>query len=1043
MNKIKKTAIAALACTMVLGCGGAVIAGCGGGGGGNNPVTVHDDILNGGFEEGDFTGWKAGGDYAFDEEGVVDTDNVEGLDITVGGKVGSYYFNGLAAANATASGTLTSDPFKLGGTGKIGFKMGAGSAQDKCYVEFIEYGTDTVLKKVSNEAYDEGFIDDDLVRVVVDLSEHVGKEIYIKVTDNGTTQKSHEYLHLDDFVVYKTDAEVTAAEAERNDYVKKYGRPVFENDTPTAKTVKNGNFEDGLNNWQVVDGDAYTPRSISPSTLKFWDTREHNAEGDYFLNGFEAGEDKIGAIRSTTFTLAGDGIISFLLSGAHHKDIYVAVCADEAIGDIAKDTELFKVEAIESFIDNSLSQNMLRRYINASTYTPAATEDNAEPQAVSLIGKKLYIKLVDNFSGGDFGAVNFDDVRCSMTEEETIALETADYTWAMGLTGRGADEIKATQDYYTNYNYPVALPVMRFTKTAGGVALKESKTPVDVTAFIDGVEASYGEATNFEYAVTNINYKGSDITSGFNSVVFDTAGIATVTYRAKSGDVTLDATFMIEVTDEYHISNGGFETGNLSGWTPEGVAKPDSAVIASDLYWTTHPYNQGGNYHFDGWAATDNEGDMYYLRSTTFKLGGSGYISFKIGGRTAKVCVYDATSKVCLAEYDNSAYYTWPDQGLNTEHGMMLTYFADLSAFKDMELYVELHDAGSSDWGVAFFDDINTYYETAPTADNTDTVAYEGQNYTLNWVAATNKITPELVQVLNAPKNIFVKGAQTAYDLATVINGIEGAVIGQTNPTITKEVVSVVNGDTTISTGFNALNLAAGDYTVTYKFTCGEDSTVKTLVLHVVNENNIFNGGFETGTLEGWTVVSGNIDLNGGTSNEVHNDWVETLPYNKSGEYFCKNAGLGEHAAWELKSSTFTLGGNGYISFKMASQNAVIKVFKANGEQIYQYTCHTFKDEGFPHVENGGNWCTLRTHYADLSQYIGQELYITIGCSPANAGWEFGHFDDIVTYYADGEDLSTKKDTVLLTCGGNVNAHEANETTEMDWIEAKNEYSAE
>ncbi len=112
------------------------------------------------------------------------------------------------------------------------------------------------------------------------------------------------------------------------------------------------------------------PNAIKSSSEKFWDTREYNAEGSYFLDGFLAGEERTGAIRSTTFTLAETGIISFLLSSANHNTIYVAVCNDEPIGDIAAGTELFKVSAKEVFKDNELSENMLRRYINASTYAP-------------------------------------------------------------------------------------------------------------------------------------------------------------------------------------------------------------------------------------------------------------------------------------------------------------------------------------------------------------------------------------------------------------------------------------------------------------------------------------------------------------------------------------------------------------------------------------------------------------------------------------------------------------------------------------------------
>lgn len=1057
MIKAKKAAIAALACTMVLGGGSAVFAGCKSCKPDKHEApAVHEDILNGGFEQGDLTGWNAAGDYAFDAEGVVETETVEGVGITVGGKVGKYYFNGLAAANATSTGTLTSDPFTLGGTGKIGFKIGAGSDSEKCYVEFTEYGTDTVLKKVSNDAYDAGFIDDDLVRVVVDLSEHIGKDIYIKVTDSGSAQKSHEYLHLDDFVMYKTDAEVVAAEAERSSYIKMYAKPVFENDTPEAKTIKNGNFEDGLNNWQILEGDAYTPKAIQPSTNKFWNTREYNAEGDYFLDGFAVGEDRAGAIRSTTFTLGGTGIISFLLSSANHDTIYVAVCADEAIGDIAKDTELFKVSAKEVFKDNELSENMLRRYINASSYTPEGGE------AVSLLGKKLYIKLVDGRDGGDFGAVCFDDVRCSMTEEEVLALEKADYEWAMALTDRGAEEIKYTQNYYVNYNYPIALPIMRFTDKAVSDALKTSQTPVDLTEYIKNVAAAYGDADAAEIicSITKVEYNGKDDYTDFGHFVLETAGIATVTYQAKYKDIAITETFRIEVTDANNISNGGFELGNLAGWTvSEGEVNVANAVSGAEYGWTSASYNQGGKYHLDGVNCAP-EDKTYALKSTEFVLGGAGVISFKLGGRAATLRVYDATSGVCLAEYKNTA---WNDESNpHVENGCrnltMTSYYADLSAYLGFTLYIELADTETSGWGVAHFDDIKTYYDgnkdevLAELADKEDAVhvsckwddngeAKEHEDDTaIAWVAAVNNITPDLVRIIDAPKNIYLTGAQTAYNLEEVINSIGGAVIGQSQPNITKTVVSVTNVKD--NPDYSKLELAIGKHEVTYKFVWNNGTedieTEATLTLCVISENEIVNGGFETGDLTGWTYASddGEIDA----ANVVRTEdtfWGERIPLNKKGEYMFNGMGdyIPEGWKYHLTSTTFTLGGSGYISFRMGGNAAVVKVFKADGTQIAEYKNTEFADKEFPHVEKGGRWATMTTFVADLSEYLGERLYIELH-DTKESGWGIATFDDVVTYYENAPVVEDMYDDVTIYCE---DAEGSN--YQMPWVEAVNEYN--
>lgn len=722
-----------LAFITVFAMGSTMLTGCG------SSVTANEDIVNGGFENGDFSGWNAEGDFAFDAEGVVEAETVEGLDVTVSGKVGTYYFNGLAAANATSTGTLTSEPFKLGGVGKIGFKIGAGSDNSKCYVEFIEQGSDTVLATVANDAYDEGFIEDELVRVIVDLSEHIGKNIYIKITDNGTTQKSHEYFHLDDFVMYQSEEEVAAAQNERDELLSANARPEFNNDTPEAITVKNGGFEEGLNNWLILSGDAFTPSTIKSSAEKFWDTREYNADGEFFLDGFGAGEESVGAIRSTTFTLSNTGIISFLMSSANHNIIYAAVCNEEAIGDIEAGTELFTVSAKDVFKDNELSENMLRRYINAAEYAPEGGE------AISLIGEKLYIKFVDNRDGGDFGAICFDDVRCSMTEEEVLALEKSDYDWAMSLSDRGAEEISYTQNYYSNYAYPLPLPVLMFTKTASPATVRASENAVNLNEFLTGVTAAYNDvaAEEFTYEITKVDYNGAAITEGFDQVVLNASGVANVTYCAKYQEMMIEETVAIDVSNENQVMNGGFETGDLTGWTViSGEINVDGAVSAAEFGWTGASYNHGGNYHFDG-VNSAGEDMTYAVRSSEFVLGGAGVISFKLGGRAATLRVYDVESNEMLIEFKNTS---WNDnENPHIEKGCrnltMTTYYANLADYLGQNLYIELADTETSNWGVAHFDEINTYYEGETTAV-LDTLAVNADSaiYTCEGDAQTAEI---------------------------------------------------------------------------------------------------------------------------------------------------------------------------------------------------------------------------------------------------------------------------------------------------------------
>lgn len=671
--------------------------------------TVSDDIVNGGFEQGvgDLTGWTKTGS-AFSQYGVVNTDKVGNV---VVGKVGNNFFSGYEAGNPQFTGTLTSDTFKLGGTGKIGFLLGAGKNGDKCYVEFYEEGNDTPLLKITNTAFNAPYVTDHLIRNIADLSEYVGKNIYIKVTDNDKGDaEEYSYVNLDDFKVYQTEAEVEAAQKERDDKLAEIGAPEFSED-PTKTTIKNGDFEDGMNNWLVLEGNTFGPSVIGDASELFWNTRSFNAEGEKFLNGYKDDESFTGAVRSTKFTLAGDGIISLLLGGSGQDDIYVAVCDGET------DKELFVVSPAEHFKDPELSENMLRKYIDASAY----------------IGKVLYIKIVDG-AASPFGAITVDSVRVSMTEKETVALMQQDYAWAQGLPAEDVSA-SATQKYYNDYKYPYELPVLRFATAAANRAVKASKTPADLTEFLADVVPAYGSIPAKEIAVSivKVAFGEQEFTSGFDAFDLSKTGVYTVTYQAVYESLSLSATFTVEVTDEYSIMNGGFETGDLTGWSvEEGTAFADVNVFGDTDCWNGS-YNQQGNYHLDGWQGA-NEAGKGVLRSSVFTLGGTGKISFRLGGGNNAEATYISVKKTDgteVARFTNTKQEPY-NGGAGMGEQYMWVYVFDLTAVASLgdQLYIEIVDNAESGWGLLFVDDIKTYHteETYAALGMQDTDYFVAEN---------------------------------------------------------------------------------------------------------------------------------------------------------------------------------------------------------------------------------------------------------------------------------------------------------------------------
>ena len=700
------------------------LAACGG-------EQVPTDIPNGDFEAeheaGKWTGWTRE-DAAFNVRGLVDAEKLSGA---VMEKSGNYYFAGSEGGNPTMRGTLTSDVFKLGGNGFITFKMGAGKNTEKIYVEFINADNDEVLAKVANEDCDGLFITDHLITKIVDLSEHIGKKIYIKVTDNDDgTDFAH--VNLDAFKVCQNDEEVEAAKAEYALQIETYGEKPFVEDE-TSTTIQNPGFETGdLTGWVTLEGTALTRASIVPTTQYYWTDRAVYGEGEYYLDGNNNGtiaENLLGAIRSSKFTLGGDGFISFMI-GSGNGGSYVALC------DGNTDEELIVVHN-DYFSDPALALTLLRVYMDASEH----------------IGKVVYLKVVDanDGSNGGFAFINVDDFRVSLTTAEVAALEVEQLEKIQNETYTSAsyDDITSLLNYYNTYPYPVPLASLTMTNFAQHQVVDCGT--VDVTAFIADASAAYGAETITDLAVSKVTFEGTEITEGFDAVDMSVPGYYHVTYGTTYEDKSIEATFtVVAMADRSSVANGGFESGNLAGWTVLAdnwgiVDGQASGVISAATYWGENlPYNQAGNFHLDGWNNGIAEPEGWAVRSTNFTLAGSGFISVRMGAAAAAVRVYTADGTEIgyykQTRFNDASFPTvgaaggsWADMG---------TYVIDLSDYIGQELYIVLCDEViEGGWAHAFFDEVVTYYETAPDYANLfDTVAQSvtGEDVQFPWQLAEN-----------------------------------------------------------------------------------------------------------------------------------------------------------------------------------------------------------------------------------------------------------------------------------------------------------------
>lgn len=398
-----------------------------------------------------------------------------------------------------------------------------------------------------------------------------------------------------------------------------------ENTTPVVTctgdevvNVINGGFETGdLTGW-TAEGLAFDVKSVSISETFWSENIPFGHTGNFHLYGISDGmyedgtelfksELLTGTLTSSTFTLCGDGMISFKLGAArNHDNLYVEVRLVDGDVLIAKQSNI-QFADFSGVVDPNQAINGIAYVNNYATYML----DLTDVDGVDYRGNQMYVRLVDNAAHGDFGFMNFDDLR---------------------------------------------------------------------TYYVDGVAEpqATGSKDNYQYLV-------------------------------RSCDQVLPAS-------PYEIANPGFETGNFCGWNiVEGTAFHDAGITADATWWAEQiPYNRDGNYHFGMY----NEGGMGVVTSSTFTLGGSGFMTFKLGGNGGYVSIYN-DQDVELARFVNSEFadinFPHVDQGMRLAN--MELYRVDLTDFASLgdTLYIKITDNTTSGWGIMTFDSFFTHYEVAPT----------------------------------------------------------------------------------------------------------------------------------------------------------------------------------------------------------------------------------------------------------------------------------------------------------------------------------------
>ncbi len=163
------------------------------------PKGASGRALNLGFEAGNLGDWKAEGDAFKGQPVAGDLVNRRRGDMH-SNHHGRFWVGSFEKSGDEPQGTLTSIPF-LASKPYASFLVAGGSRAETC-VELLRSDTGQVIFRASGDDRE------DLERVVVDLSAHLGKEIVIRLVDSDSNGWGH--INFDDFRIHDRKPDVPA-----------------------------------------------------------------------------------------------------------------------------------------------------------------------------------------------------------------------------------------------------------------------------------------------------------------------------------------------------------------------------------------------------------------------------------------------------------------------------------------------------------------------------------------------------------------------------------------------------------------------------------------------------------------------------------------------------------------------------------------------------------------------------------------------------------------------------------------------------------------
>jgi hypothetical protein len=261
----------------------------------------------------------------------------------------------------------------------------------------------------------------------------------------------------------------------------------------------------------------------------------------------------VGATAPGTYTITVTGTAS---SGSHTTSVTLTVTASD-----------FSLNASPS------SVSVVQGSSGTSTISTAVTSGSAQSITLSASGQPAATSV--SFSPGTVTAGN------SSTMTIAVGSSTATGTYTITVTGTAGSGTQTTSVSLTVNPAPPSDFAITANPTSLTVTQGGSATSTIGTAVLSGTAETVSFSASGQPSGTTVSFNPTSVTAGGSSAMTVAVGASTATgsYTITVTGTSTSATHTVSVSltvsaAPQGVVNGGFETGNLSGWSTSGAFLP-------------------------------------------------------------------------------------------------------------------------------------------------------------------------------------------------------------------------------------------------------------------------------------------------------------------------------------------------------------------------------------------------------------------------------------------------------------------------------------